>query len=114
MLHARSDYAAIQPWPTRRPHIGRVRGQVGVIELDAGGDHMHMGVDPIIPDDEPVLLIRGQDLAALATAEAWCVESERIGVDPALIAVMRQHMTLIAAWQENVAAKVADAPAWAL
>lgn len=81
MKHARSDYDA------------RIQ--------DAAG---------LIPDDEPVLLIRGQDLAAIPAAEAWCEAAYDLGTDPELIDAVRRHIQLIREWQ-NDHAKVPDAPA---
>lgn len=80
MIHARSDYDCIQPWPTKRPPIAKQNGNTVLVPIDepgwAGTDaaaQLAMGrVQPIIPDDEPVFLIRGQDLAAIPAALAWC------------------------------------------
>ncbi len=106
MIHARSDYDAIQPWPTKRPHLVKVDG------VTRNHDEIEdweapSSVDPIIPDNEPVLLIRGQDLAAIPTGEAWCVEAERLGVDPRMVACVRRQIELIREWQKTHA-KVPD------
>lgn len=45
----------------------------------------------LIPDDEPVLLIRGQDACALATIAAWMNEARRQGADADLIEAVRVH-----------------------
>jgi hypothetical protein len=85
MFHARADYDVIQD---PRP---------------AG-----------IPADEPVWLIRGQDISAPATARFWADEHERNGGDPAMAHAARRHADLMEAWQGEHGGKVADAPAGAL
>jgi hypothetical protein len=112
MKHARSDYACIQPWPTKRPHYGRdpVTGEKGLYSIEATGE----GLDPIIPEDEPVFLIRGQDLAAIPAAEAWCEAAEALGADPAIVETVRLHVEVVRTWQAENIAKVPDAPAGAL
>jgi len=79
MRHLRTDYEAIQPWPTKRPHIAKVDGKL-VMDSDNTfgkrsftdavkhfGDHM----DPIIPDDEPVFLLRCTDALAPDVVRRW-------------------------------------------
>lgn len=106
MRHARRDYDAIQPWPTRRPHVGKKDG----VTVTAPVGHSGTGFDPLIPDDEPVFLIRGQDLAAIPAAEAWCDAAERLGADAEIIATVRRHIEVVREWQAEHA-KVPDAPA---
>lgn len=65
----------------------------------------------IIPDDEPVLLIRGQDKAATQTAFAWADENDRLGGDPRLSEAVRCQAEAIARWQVQHSAKIADVPA---
>lgn len=118
MRHARSDYDAIQPWPTKRAHNGKV------VEDEQFGTKLYLGltddaleqlggeagVEPIIPDDEPVFLIRGQDLAAIPAAEAWCVAALELGTDLEVIDCVRRHIEVVREWQQTHA-KVPDAPA---
>lgn len=106
MRHARSDYDTIQPWPTKRPHVGRHEsGEVGLWPPS----HSGRDVSPIIPDDEPVFLIRGQDLAAIPAAEAWCEAAQALGADSEILAAVRRHIELVREWQQTHA-KVPDAP----
>lgn len=83
MRHARSDYNRIQ--------------------------------DPenIIPADEPVFLIRGQDRAAVPTIKAYALFAEREGASEGFINLARAWATEVETWQSvNVAhVKVPDAPA---
>lgn len=118
MRHARSDYDSIQPWPTKRPHIGRQNGVVVNVnpepgswsEIDAEVQVKNGNIGPIIPDDEPVFLIRGQDRAAIPAAEAWCEAATELGADAEIIATVRRHIEVVREWQETHA-KVPDAPA---
>jgi hypothetical protein len=116
MKHARADYDCIQPWPTRRPHVVKFEGETVTLdphrELLTTMDGRHVGFDtiePIIPDDEPVFLIRGQDLAAIPAAEAWCEAAAELGADPEIIATVRKHIELVREWQTEHS-KVPDAP----
>lgn len=61
-----------------------------------------------IPDDEPVLLIRGQDAAAPRALRAWADINDEIGGDSALSSLVREHANLMEEWQRNVAMKIAD------
>lgn len=68
----------------------------------------------LIPDDEPVLVVRGQDQAAPATARAWADEHDRLGGDPTLSAMVREHAVRIEEYQARTGrSKVADLPATA-
>lgn len=62
----------------------------------------------IIPEDEPVFLVRGQDKAAPATLRAWAEEAGRLGANIDIIALVRQHVDAMEAWQRDQAAKVPD------
>jgi hypothetical protein len=78
MRHLRSDYDAIQPWPVKRPHIGK----------DASGKtHECKAEDaaPIIPDDEPVFLLRANDPVAAHTVRDWANRAQSHGADQHLV-----------------------------
>lgn len=88
MIHARADYE------------GRF--------LDQGAPGHP---DHVIPDDEPVLLVRGQDLAAPATARFWAAENDRLGGDPQMSRIVREHAIAIEDYQALTGrAKLADMP----
>jgi hypothetical protein len=78
MRHARSDYDRIQ--------------------------------DPanLIPKDEPVMILRGQDLAAPVALRAWVREAHRIGADNDLLIRVLDHAREMEEWQRLVARKVPD------
>ena len=112
MRHARADYDAIQPWPTKRPHYCKVDGEKRLLNgFEPGAADR---AEPIIPDDEPVFLIRGQDRAAIPAAEAWCEAAEALGADQGIIDTVRRHIELVREWQATHPTKVPDAPADAL
>lgn len=87
MRHLRDDYNAIQPWPVKRPHHAKIDGELrmntGYLP-DGGYDPQHEP-QPIIPDDEPVFLIRGQDPIGGQTVRAYADYAERCGADPAMV-----------------------------
>ena len=110
MIHARSDYDSVQPWPTKRPHI--VRDEGGEVDvLPDGVDPAEAGCGPVIPDDEPVALLRGQDPIAWRAVEAYCDLAESEGVQPDLIDTLRRHAVAMREWCEQVGHGLPDAPA---
>jgi hypothetical protein len=71
------------------------------------------GVDgPPIPDDEPVLVIRAQDVLADVMMAAYLAHYQVLGAyyDPAVVADLKVHRTALQAWQaaHADAIKVAD------
>ena len=66
--------------------------------------------DGIIPEDEPVFLIRGQDLAAPETLRAYAVEAHRKGADQHLIDATLKQARNMEEWQRNRARKTPDMP----
>lgn len=77
MRHARADYERIQ---------------------DPAG---------LIPADEPVFLIRGQDVVGADAVAAWANLHERAGGDPSVAAMARRHAAAMDAWGKK---KHADVP----
>ena len=78
MLHPRKDYARIQ---------------------DPAG---------LIPEDEPVFLLRAQDVAAAGVVRFWAESNMRMGGDPVLSSLAQNHASLMEAWPVK---KLADLPA---
>lgn len=78
MKHARSDYDRIQ--------------------------------DPanIIPWDEPVFLLRGQDLSAPETLRFWAMQNEINGGDIYLSELAMEQANAMEEWQKNNVMKPAD------
>lgn len=106
MKHARTDYDAIQPWPTKRPHTARVHGAVH-FDLPADAEP---ACDPLIPDDEPVALLRGQDPVGWRAVLAYCDIAEGMNVQPDLVAALRAHADAMREWCERVGHGLPDAP----
>lgn len=83
MRHLRVDYDAIQPWPTKRPHI--VKDPIaGPVEVEATSID-ERALEPIIPDDEPVFLLRAKDVVAPDVVHAWANAAAAVGSDPDLV-----------------------------
>ena len=78
MKHARSDYDRIQ---------------------DPAG---------LIPDDEPVFLIRGQDAIGAATVQFWAGLNKQMGGDPKITAMAEAQAKEMLEWRGH---KLADLPA---
>lgn len=118
MLHARSDYDSIQPWPVKRAHIARQDGRVVRVPIDDPDLRIDAEVQietgrvqPVIPDDEPVALIRGQDPIGWRAVLAYCDIAEAEGVQPDLIDTLRRHAEKMREWCERVGHGLPDAPA---
>jgi len=80
MIHARKDYQRIQ---------------------DPSG---------LIPDDEPVFLLRGKDICAPAAIEAWCAEAKKAGVSDVMILHAMEHANRMRIYQELHFKQVPDMP----
>lgn len=63
-----------------------------------------------IPDDEPVFIIRGQDLAGPATLRYWAMQNEKRHGDPSLTAAANAHARAMEEWQRYHGGKPADGP----
>jgi hypothetical protein len=121
MRHARPDYESIQPWPIHRPHI--VKAADGAL-IDMKGTHDRTTdeavaagkIGPIIPDDEPVFVLRAKDAAAPDTMRAYARIAEASGADPALIALASSWADEMERWQIANGSKApdlaAEVPSW--
>lgn len=78
MLHARQDYNRIQD------------------------------PDNLIPENEPVFLLRASDCIAPAIVEAWAGLAEASGSKKDIVQLARNHAKLMREWQANHGSKVAD------
>ena len=81
MRHARSDYNRIQ---------------------DPAG---------IIPEDEPVFLLRGQDSFAPQTVHLWATLVEKLGGDPDIVKAAQRWVLEMQIWQRDHGSKTPDMPA---
>lgn len=108
MRHLRADYNAIQPFPVKRPHIVKIDGEtVDASELRYKGRHM----EPLIPDDEPVLLLRGQDPAAAKAVRSYIRYAAEAGADPEFLAALDRWAEEMADHAERVQHGPPDVPA---
>ncbi len=80
MKHARSDYDRIQ---------------------DPAG---------LIPEDEPVFIIRGQDRSGPAVVMAWAKLAEDLGASMEIVEAARRQAREMMAWQADHGSKIPDAP----
>ena len=68
--------------------------------------------DPLgkILDDEPVFLIRGQDIAAPQTLLFWADLASQLGASQEICNLVRGHADEMVAWQEEHGSKIPDLP----
>jgi hypothetical protein len=73
----------------------------------ARGDYNRIQ-DPaeLIPEDEPVFLIRGQDVVGASVVREWARANDRVGGDPELSALANAQADRMDAWPKK---KKADA-----
>jgi hypothetical protein len=64
----------------------------------------------LIPEDEPVFLLRAQDTLALDAVRSWLRSAERAGVDEKFIAQVEKHYETMLEWRHKHGAKLPDAP----
>lgn len=83
MRHAREDYSNIQ-------------------EITAGGNK------PRIPDDEPVFLIRAQDMVGPDAVRAWADLAEAAGAHQDIVALAYEQALDMENWQGENGKKVPD------
>lgn len=65
------------------------------------------GTTRLIPDDEPVFLVRGQDVNGGGTVRFWANMALGSGADPEIVRVAREHADKMDAWPKK---KVPDLP----
>lgn len=87
------------------------RALLGVADCGAAPDVVAVttnGTTRLIPKEEPVFLIRGQDVAGGDAVRAWADLAERQGAAPEILRVAREHAALMDAWPQK---KTPDLPA---
>ena len=62
-----------------------------------------------IPEDEPVFLLRGQDICAPRAVEVWATIAENMGASPEIVRAAREQARRMRKWQEGQY-KVPDMP----
>lgn len=63
-----------------------------------------------IPENEPVFLLRGQDLAAPAILREYAMTAHAMGASDDLVLRTLHQARLMEAWQREVARKTPDLP----
>ncbi len=63
----------------------------------------------LIPDDEPVFVLRAQDMLAAGCVELWAQLAENAGVDAETVAAVRVHAQAMHDWLTK---KMPDTPAF--
>lgn len=61
-----------------------------------------------IPENEPVFLIRGQDLAAIPTLRYYMMAAVKVGAKQDVVDTVFDHIKLMEEWQREVARKTPD------
>lgn len=130
MKHARADYDHIQSCMVARElaehvlamQMGTAMGQRArqlARQVLSVADHGELsgtitvntnGTYRTIPADEPVFLIRGQDLVGAAAVRAWADLAEAAGSPPDILAMARGHAEKMDAWPKKKVADAAPAP----
>ena len=64
----------------------------------------------LIPEDEPVFLIRAQDVTAPSVVLYWAECAEDEGASSNMVRVARQHAARMLEWQREHGVKVPDMP----
>jgi hypothetical protein len=52
----------------------------------------------LIPEDEPVFLLRGQDICAPIAVETWAKQAEQMGASPKIVQLAREQAARMRAW----------------
>ena len=63
-----------------------------------------------IPDNEPVFLLRGQDVVAPDVVEFWAAKAHEAGADSRIVDAARQHALRMRQWQAEHGSKIPDLP----
>ncbi len=63
----------------------------------------------LIPEDEPVFLLRGQDILAPALLLRWAAELRLAGGDPKMATIVEEHAQCMIEWQKRHQ-KIPDLP----
>ena len=60
----------------------------------------------LIPEDEPVFLIRGQDISGPETLEQYAIIAQENGAIPEIVRVVQDHAEAMREWQKTHTAKI--------
>ncbi len=114
MKHARADYDVIQDITAARQLAELVLGMGMVTDKGCAARQLarqvlgiENGTAPIIPMDEPVFLVRGQDAVGGEVVRAWANLAEAVGAHQDITTIAREHATKMDTWPKK---KVPDLP----
>jgi hypothetical protein len=118
MIHAREDYNGrivdlLEPGireVLERVHDALLSGDLSAedrvaLASDIMGLYANVATANPIPDDEPVFLLRGQDVTAGYAVQAWIGQNASRDGDPELIRGAKEQLRRMQAWPVK---KVAD------
>ena len=80
--------------------------------LHARGDYQERIQDSagLIPEDEPVFLLRAQDASAPWTVRMWIDEARKLGAKANILEAARLHVETMIKWQREHGMKIPDMP----
>ena len=64
----------------------------------------------LIPEDEPVFLIRAQDATAVGVLNYWLDEAQHRGAEDNILEAAEAHRNRIIRWQKKHGMKIPDMP----
>lgn len=64
----------------------------------------------LIPENEPVFLLRGQDAAAPSAIEAWIAKARQFGAKENILKAAQDHADLMRIYQIEIQNKIPDMP----
>jgi len=64
----------------------------------------------LIPEDEPVFLLRAQDVCAPFAVLEWAFQAERHGASGLMVESAKKHAALMRDWQTERGMKIPDLP----
>jgi hypothetical protein len=64
----------------------------------------------LIPEDEPVFLIRGQDFVGPYVVDVWATSAQAAGADPRIVNSAREQAEAMRKWQSEHFSKIPDMP----
>lgn len=108
MRHCREDYEAIQPWPTKRPHFAKDALDKTFLVPDEMADND--ALNPIIPEDEPVFVIRAQDAVGPEVVRYWADTAASAGADPSLCRRVHAFAEEMERYADEHGSKTPDTP----
>ena len=64
----------------------------------------------IIPEAEPVFLLRGQDITAPSVVDTWAIRAREFGADMRMVEAAKQQAEAMRQWQRDHGMKIPDMP----